>query len=100
VRQALSAWSNVANITFVEQGSGTLFTQSTADIAFTPIGDELGVSAISRFPSPAFADDFLKGTDYTRTVYPKPEGDVFLSEGVLRGFHRRYSSTRPDMRSA
>src|SRR6188474_2335534 len=47
--QALREWANVANITFVEQGSGGVFTQSTADIAAALTGTELeqGFDAVS-----------------------------------------------------
>lgn len=76
VSQALAAWSNVANIQFVQRGSGTVFTQSTADIAFTLTGDEIGTPALAISPSPAYADAFFAGTAYTRSVYPRPEGDV------------------------
>src|SRR5688572_21144438 len=48
VRRALAQWSNVANIVFVESGSGTVFTSSDADIAITPTGNEIqsGLGAI------------------------------------------------------
>jgi Ca2+-binding RTX toxin-like protein len=96
VRNALTAWSNVANITFVEQGSGTVFTTSTADIAITPTGDELqqalGAVGLGVFPSGALADAFIAASGYSRSEYPRPEGDVFIdnaspifSNGTLPG---------------
>src|SRR5437764_40437 len=41
VAQATTAWSNVANINFVQSGSGGVFTASAADIAVTLTGNEL-----------------------------------------------------------
>src|SRR5207248_6897039 len=38
---ALAAWSNVADLTFVQSGSGTPFYASTADIAIALTGDDL-----------------------------------------------------------
>src|SRR5688500_17767605 len=67
VRAALAAWSQVANITFVESGSGTLFLNSTADIALTLTGDDLaqiGAVGLGIFPSPQFATAFLADTEY------------------------------------
>src|SRR5688500_17851082 len=67
VRSALAAWSNVANITFVESGSGTVFTSSTADIAFTLTGQDLeasGAAALGFFPSPEFANAALADSGY------------------------------------
>jgi Ca2+-binding RTX toxin-like protein len=81
--QALAAWSDVANITFVEQGSGGVFTQSTANIAATLTGRELwdnlqGSVSIGVFPDPAFASVIESAVGYTRAIYPNPEGDVFF----------------------
>src|SRR5258706_9802008 len=56
--QALTAWSNVANLTFVETGSGTVFTDSTADIAADLTGSQLqatGAVGLGIFPDPAVA---------------------------------------------
>ena len=78
--QALTAWSNVANISFVEAGSGTVFTQSSADIAATLTGNDLqsiGAVSLGIFPDPPFADQLLPVSGYTRATYPSPEGDVF-----------------------
>jgi len=76
--QALTAWSNVANITFVQQGSGTLFTNSTADLALTLTGNELiadGVVGLGLFPDPTFVNSLSPDI---RTVWPHAEGDIFF----------------------
>ncbi|MGZ8201819.1 MAG: M10 family metallopeptidase C-terminal domain-containing protein, partial [Burkholderiales bacterium] len=80
-RDALSAWSSVANVTFVESDSGTVFTTSTSDIAITLTGNDLeqiGAVGLTFFPSPAFADILSSAIGYTRLEYPRPEGDAFL----------------------
>jgi len=86
-RQAFTEWSNVANITFVESGNGTVFTQSSADIAVTLTGDELGssVAGFGIFPSPTFVNTILAATGYTRADYPRPEGDIFF-DNYYSGF--------------
>ncbi len=38
--QVLTEWSNVANLSFVESGSDTVYRQSPADIAITLNGDK------------------------------------------------------------
>ena len=85
--QALTAWSNVADITFVQQGSGGVFTQSTADIAAALTGNELqqGLGAISLgiFPDPAFANVLESAVGYNRANYPHPEGDVFFDNSYF-----------------
>ena len=106
--QALSAWSNVANITFVEQGSGGVFTQSSADIAATLTGNELGWfydSSLGIPPDPGFATQLelaaihrmmpgnyvYRPPDGTeRLIYPHPEGDVFFDN-----FSAEYTDVGP-----
>jgi len=106
--QALSAWSNVANITFVEQGSGGVFTQSSADIAATLTGNELGWlwdNSLGIPPDPGFAtqlellainrnffgNNVLRRPDGTeRFIYPHPEGDVFFDN-----FSAEYTDVGP-----
>ena len=65
-----------------EQGSGGVFTQSTADIAAALTGTELeqGFDAVSLgiFPDSAVANLLISGAGYNRTTYPHPEGDVFF----------------------
>ncbi len=88
VQYAFTQWSNVANVTFTESGSGTPFYQSTADIAVTLTGNDLqqiGAIGLGLFPSPVTANDIypdtvIPGTNqpYSRATWPKPEGDVFL----------------------
>src|SRR5258708_10161478 len=88
VQYAFTQWSNVANVTFTESGSGTPFYQSTADIAVTLTGNDLqqiGAIGLGIFPSPVAANDIypdtvIPGTNqpYSRATWPKPEGDVFL----------------------
>ena len=71
--------STVANLHFVELGSGTVFSASAADIAVTLTGDELGGVGIGFFPSPATAREILADTVYgDPAVYPRPEGDIFF----------------------
>lgn len=87
VRAALAAWSNVANISFVESGSGTAFNLSTADLAFILTGNELptnapGVVGLGLPPSPSFANSLLGGN---RSAYPQPEGDIAL-DNYYSGF--------------
>src|SRR4051812_15255183 len=41
VAQALAAWATVANISFTQVGSGTVYTQSPADIAISLTGSDL-----------------------------------------------------------
>lgn len=89
VVNVLAAWSAVANVSFVEYDSGTLFTQSKADVAVTLTGNDLqtGVGAIAfgLFPSPAFVDAIVPEVGYTRAEYPRPEGDVFF-DNAYAGF--------------
>jgi len=77
-QDAFTLWSNVANVRFVESGSGGVFASSTADIAITPTGNELGAAAVGFFPSPSFANSALASSGYTRATYPNPEGDIFF----------------------
>jgi len=80
VTQALTAWSNVANINFQLVTSGTLYYESSADLTFTLTGDDLqsipelsGAVALGVFPSPVFAD-----TLFDQGEYPDAEGDIFF----------------------
>jgi len=81
VTQAIQAWASVINVSFVESGSGTIFTASGADIAVTLTGNELtqalGAIGLGIIPDPAFATLVETGAGYTRLQYPNPEGDVF-----------------------
>ncbi|MBL8339065.1 MAG: PD40 domain-containing protein, partial [Rhodoferax sp.] len=89
VRKALGRWAAVANIQFNEVSSGSYIVQSTADLAFALTGNDLvrtiGASALGFFPDPAFATDTLASSGYTRTEYPRPEGDVLL-DNFYEGF--------------
>lgn len=72
VVRGLAAWSAVANLTFVESGSGTVYSQSSADLAVTLTGSELqreyGAVGMAMFPtSQSYAWN-----------YPNPSGDIFL----------------------
>ena len=82
INRALAEWSNVANISFQNIVSGSLYYQSQADIAFTPTGNELqldlGAVALAFFPDPAFANALREAAGITAAEYPNPEGDVFL----------------------
>ncbi len=64
VRNALAAWSSVANITFVESGSGGVYVSSPADLAFILTGDELqsqlpGLIATGIPPSPSYVESLI-----------------------------------------
>ncbi|MBI5790324.1 MAG: M10 family metallopeptidase C-terminal domain-containing protein, partial [Rhodocyclales bacterium] len=81
VRQALAAWSSVANITFVESGSSGVYASSAADLAFILTGNELqsqlpGLIALGIPPSPSYADSLIAAAGGTRADYPQPEGDI------------------------
>ena len=95
VRAALAAWSNVANISFVESGSGTVYTQSTADLAFILTGNELqtempGAVGVGLPPSPSLANAWLAAGGANRSVYPQPEGDI-----ALDNYYSGFSYTSP-----
>jgi serralysin len=80
---ALQTWANVADLRFVESGSGTFVNQSTADLAFaqsSDVGDFLGAAALGFPPSPEFVDQLIN-----RPVYPKAEGDIWFDQ-VWPGF--------------
>ena len=80
--RALTAWSNVANLTFQLANSGTYFFESSADIAAAVTGNDLlmQVDAIGFgiFPDAGIGNSFLQALGFTRTSYPRPEGDVFF----------------------
>src|SRR5262249_45120354 len=93
VAQALQAWANVADITFVKsnEGPNTPFELSGADLAFSLADGQLvqrriGAIGLSDFPDPSGAADFRSFMDFMwrsfnvtyDTSYPHPEGDVFL----------------------
>jgi serralysin len=75
-RQALTAWSNVADLRFVEVESPNLVIESPADLAVTLLRAHPEVAALGIFPDPDFADQLLPTGDYTRVSYPQPEGDI------------------------
>ena len=80
-KQALAAWSNVANIKFVERGSGGVFLDSQANIAVTLERTDISLRGLGIFPDPDIADT-LTDTPYSRSIYPKPEGDIFLNTRI------------------
>ena len=90
VTRALAAWANVANISFNQVTSGTYLFQSTADLALALTGSDLqqSVSAVALgfFPDPAYATALLDDFGYSRTTYPRPEGDVLL-DNFYGGFN-------------
>ena len=90
VRNALAAWSNVANISFVESGSGTVYDQSPADIVITLTGNEMqsllpGLIGFTLPPSPSFVDALLVAAGETRATNRQPEGDIQL-DNYYSGF--------------
>ena len=84
VAEALAAWSSVANIQFQEVASGYYSWDSTADIAFGLTGyyqqTNVGSAGAAVFPDPSVGDLIIAELGFTRSSYPKPEGDVFLDE--------------------
>ncbi len=90
VRAALGAWASVANLSFTESGSGTVFTSSPADLAITLTGNDLqrefGAVGLGLFPSPSFAGG-VRDAGYTVAEYSRPEGDIFFDN-----FHRDYNN--------
>ncbi len=69
VMQAMTAWSNVADVSFVQAGSGGVFTRSIADVAVVLTGNELinafGTIGLGLFPDHAFAATFAAGSGYS-----------------------------------
>ncbi|MBI4986109.1 MAG: M10 family metallopeptidase C-terminal domain-containing protein, partial [Rhodocyclales bacterium] len=83
VRGALTRWSDIADIVFVEYDSGTVYSQSHADIAIMLTGNEMRDPASGKeivgfgiFPSPAFADALIAAAGETRATVGSPEGDI------------------------
>lgn len=88
VVRGFAAWSAVADLQFVEAGSGTVYTQSPADLAIALTGTELqtdyGAVGMAMFPN-------TEGSGWG--TWPHPSGDIFLDNGYS-GF--RYLSTGGD----
>ena len=82
IQLAFQKWADVANISFVESGSGTEFLQSSADLAVTATGTELqstlSALGIAFFPDPVYSGDLRDAFGYNAANWPKPEGDIFL----------------------
>jgi serralysin len=83
VARALKCWSSVANIQFQNVTSGEYYFQSTADIAVTLAGDDLdgplqNFAGLAHFPDTDYVEGLLSGNGIDRSIYPKPEGDVFF----------------------
>ena len=72
--QALQSWANIANLSFQQSGSGTLLSQSVADLALVLATDlhYYGIVSGAIPPSPSAVDPSV------RSYYPRPEGDVFV----------------------
>lgn len=78
MRGALQQWANVADLRFVESGSGTSIDQSPADMAFAQtwvIGYLFGAAAMGLPPSPIIVDQITN-----RPVWPHGEGDILLNQ--------------------
>ncbi|HMX17123.1 MAG TPA: M10 family metallopeptidase, partial [Rhodocyclaceae bacterium] len=98
VEQALSAWSAVADLQFSKFPAAGSFNSSTADLAFTLVGNALDFlsvpmgqpAALGIFPDPAWVNaGFFPAVaglpapyNYTRGTYGKPEGDVFINDAL------------------
>ena len=89
VAKVLAAWADVANITFqqIVVPADQYYFESDADIAFTLTGDDLDrvfaperVAGAAIFPDADYVDDpgNWNGAPIDRSIYPAPEGDVFL----------------------
>lgn len=75
-RRALTAWSNVADLAFVESGGGEVYNLSPADLALLLTGNEMqsqspGLIGLGLPPSPSYVDSIISSPDYRQ-----PEGDV------------------------
>ena len=91
VRAAFAAWSNVANIEFLELTGGGSFRFSAADIAMTASGgklmiyeDAVGLAFLPVYdptPTPLF------GQVFSVDEYPHPEGDVFIDNPETGSFN-------------
>lgn len=84
-KQALDAWSAVANINFVEiEPNGAEYRTSNADmsITFQGLGNPLLVgsdtAAYGLFPDTLVGDDILAAMGEDRSTYANPEGDIFV----------------------
>lgn len=87
VHEAFAEWAKVANVSFVSEGIGGIYYESTADIAVTLSGDDLQnilddpgeiVASLGIFPDPTFADLFRNTANEVGFSYPRPEGDLFF----------------------
>jgi hypothetical protein len=77
VNQALSAWANVANISFQQISTTTNLLNSTADLAICTTGAQLqmvGAIGFGIFPDPVVADEILLEAGETCAHYPRIEG--------------------------
>lgn len=78
---ALSAWSAVANVTFLEiKPDGNDYLFSNADMAITFSGYAGGVVAAGMFPNQDFIDDYVYSSPADAALYPHPEGDITVFE--------------------
>lgn len=87
-QQAFASWSNVANLTFVESGSGGVYKQSTADIAASLVGNYFGANIIGLgvFPSPSAGNQVVSAFGETRVTYPRVEGDIFFNQSPVLAY--------------
>lgn len=86
VDAAFTAWSRVANLSFVSLGEGGTYAASGADIAVTLTGDSL--STILGVPTVVYAPDNVLGNAVRQsslnqgTPYSTPEGDLFIDNAA------------------
>lgn len=89
--RATDAWANVADISFANINSGNYLIESSADIAVALTGDDLmlslGAAALGFFPDPNLVDSLLAEGGYSRTQYPRPEGDILFDNFHPMYFH-------------
>lgn len=80
IRVVMQQWSNVANINFSYSGHFPDFATANADIAISITdGTILPGAALGVFPLSSWVDDVLASTDFNRTSWPQPEGDIFAN---------------------
>lgn len=95
VDAAFASWEAVANIDFKRVGGPDSYNPFTspADIAVIFTGYELssliapGLLGLGNFPDPTYINNiflpslsFLVGFNVTRSLYPHPEGDIFIDD--------------------
>jgi Ca2+-binding RTX toxin-like protein len=83
VERAFDTWSSFIDVQFVQVDSGEYYFQSTAHIAVTLAGTDLGpLAGLGLFPDRDYGNRYLSQNGLTRSRYPNIEGDVFLNDSL------------------